>query len=194
MGSCKRTPNLNLTHNKMKHLFHSICLLSDNKSFALECWNLTEDNLWLLAHFGHLEIISKKIIYSKLPRKLEGSIDKSKMHVLRKNTNNTLDLLEYLTTRKIYIYSIEIEFKNKTRIKLSSNLYFNINTNTTEERNRLIDLFMIVSGLPKLDIDILKPNYHYYLEYKTAPIENGLAMPNEFWSQENRKAWSKISF
>ncbi|MEN8858232.1 MAG: hypothetical protein ABF260_09240 [Flavobacteriaceae bacterium] len=129
-----------------------------------------------------------------MPRKLEGSIDKSKMHVLRKNTNNTLDLLEYLTTRKIYIYSIEIEFKNKTRIKLSSNLYFNINTNTTEERNRLIDLFMIVSGLPKLDIDILKPNYHYYLEYKTAPIENGLAMPNEFWSQENRKAWSKISF
>ena len=178
----------------MKHLFHSICLLSDNKSFALECWNLTEDNLWLLAHFGHLEIISKKIIYSKLPRKLEGSIDKSKMHVLRKNTNNTLDLLEYLTTRKIYIYSIEIQFKNKTRIKLSSNLYFNINTNSTEDRNSLINLFMKVSGKPKFDIDTLKPNYDYYLRYKTAPIENGFAMPSEFWSKENRDAWYSDSF
>ncbi|WP_299058018.1 hypothetical protein [uncultured Polaribacter sp.] len=178
----------------MKHLFHSIYLLSDNKSFSIDCWNLVEDNLWLLAHFGDLEIISKKIMYAKLPRKNEGSIDKSKRHTLRKKVNNTIELLEYLCKRKIYIYSIEIEFKNKTRIKLFSNLYFNINTNSTEDRNSLINLFMKVSGMPKFDIDTLKPNYDYYLRYKTAPVENGFAMPSEFWSKENRDAWYSDSF
>ena len=173
------------------NLISNIELLSDDKSVRFGIDNAL-DHLWLLSQFKHLEITNKKILYQDTPsyRARKGTVYKS--HWLKRKCSNTSELLDYLRPKWYRFQYFEVMFNNNWKVKIESNIFLTVNTNSIEERNHVIEKFMIVAGLPVLDVSVLKINYTYLLSYTSPPNDHGWGInPDEFWDPERRANWIK---
>ena len=176
------------------YLFSSIELFSNHKSFSLGVD--TKRNLWLLLHFKDLKIKNKTIYYQ-----VDNGIRqrKSTIHPYRKmqkKHKNTAELIDYLDTKPYNIHQLEIEFTNGWKIKQRPFIEFFFYTNSTYERDNLINKLLSISGQGPIDISNLEPNFGYSFRNfnKTFKIDpDGLPSPDEFWPEEKMNAWRKAA-
>ena len=76
--------------------------------------------------------------------------------MVKKNFNNTLELLDYINKQPYDIHYIEIEFENGWKLKDQSNAWILFETNKKLERDYIIDKMLMIAGLNLLDTDSLK--------------------------------------
>jgi hypothetical protein len=119
------------------YLFGSIELFSNHKSFSLGVEN--KRNLWLLLHFKDLEIKSKTLIYQVNNGYRQRKNTVHPQRKMQKKHKNTAELLDYLNTKSYDIRQLEIEFTNGWKIKQRPFIQLCFYTNSTSERNDLID-------------------------------------------------------
>ena len=172
------------------YLFSSIELFSNRKSFSL--WVDTTRNLWLLLHFKDLEIKSKTIIYEVNNGHRQRKSTVHPQRKMRKKHNNTAELLDYLDTKPYDIRQLEIEFTNGWIIKQRPSIQFCFYTNSTSERDGLIDKLIAISGQGPIDVLSLEPNFSYSFRGHSDLVKidiDGLPSPDEFWPEEEVKAW-----
>ena len=174
------------------YLFDSIELFSNHKSFSLGLD--TTRNLWLLLHFKELEIKSKTLIYQVNNGYRQRKSTLHPQRKMQKKHKNTAELLDYLKTKPYDICQLEIEFTNGWKITQRPFVEFCFYTNSTYERDDLIYKLLALSVQGPIDISNLKPNFNYSFRghNKLVKIDvDGLASPDEFWSEERREAWKK---
>lgn len=174
----------------MSHqLIKSITLFSDDKSVQLGIDNALYQ-LWIMAHFKEMEIQESKIFYQETPghRARKGTIYKKRW--LKKKFKNTVELIQYLDSKFYTLSYFELYFTNNWRIKIVANCFINIYTNSTTERNNVIDKLIAMAGLNEIKLSELENNYTYYLSYtKTPNHEDSGIFPDEFWSKEQVMNW-----
>ena len=105
---------------------------------------------------------------------------------------NTAELLDYLNTKSYDIYQLEIEFTNGWKIKQIPRVEFYFYTNSTSERDDLIDKLLAVSGQGPIDVSNLEPNFSYSFRGHSKLVKidiDGLPSPDEFWPEEDVNAW-----
>ena len=174
------------------YLFDSIELFSNHKSFSLGVD--TTRNFWLLLHFKDLEIKSKTLIYQVNNGYRQRKSTLHPQRKMQKKHKNTAELLDYLNTKPYDICQLEIEFTNGWKIKQRPYVEFCFYINSTSERNDLIDKLLFISGQGPIHVSNLEPNFSYSFRghNKLVKIDvDGLASPDEFWSEERREAWKK---
>lgn len=171
------------------NLTYSITLLSNNKSFKLFVGS-TRANLWLLIHFKYLEISNYKIQYQVNNGVRQRKSTEHPKRWMKKQFDNTAELLEYLSGKSYDIQFIEIEFTNGWKIKEQPQIEFYFYTNSMEERNELIDKLMGIAGLEIKDKSVLTPNITYILKAtgEIYPLDDEL-LPDEFWTKEQLDKW-----
>ena len=172
------------------YLFGSIELFSNHKSFSL--WVDTTRNLWLLLHFKDLEIKSKTLIYQVNNGYRQRKNTVHPQRKMQKKHKNTAELLDYLNTKSYDIYQLEIEFTNGWKIKQIPRVEFYFYTNSTSERDDLIDKLLAISGQGPIDVSNLEPNFSYSFTGHTKLVKidiDGLPFPDEFWPEEEVTAW-----
>ena len=80
------------------------------------------------------------------------------------------------------------------KIKQRPFIDFCFYTNSTTERDGLIDKLLAISGQGPIDVSNLEANFSYIFKAPSKLVKidvNGLASPDEFWSEERREAWKK---
>ena len=171
----------------------SIELLSNQKSLRVGM-DATLSNLWILLHFKELKIKSKKICYQ-----VNNGLHQRKSTVhpkrwLKKPFETTAGLLNYLYGKPYDIHYLEIEFTNGWRIKEHPHHEFLFYTSSIEERNTLLNKLVFISGFDPVDIPSLKNNIPYYFKAGGAlyTLDNDIPWPDEFWSKEDRAAWTQV--
>ena len=172
------------------YLINTIELYSNHKSFSL--WVDTTRNLWLLLHFKDLEIKSKTLIYKVNNGHRQRKSTVHPYRKMQKKHKNTAELLDYLDTKSYDICQLEIEFSNGWKIKQRPYVEFCFYTNSTSERDDLIDKLLAISGQGPIDVSNLEPNFSYSFigHSKLVKIElDGLPSPDEFWPEEEVNAW-----
>lgn len=170
-------------------LIKSITLFSDDKSVQLGIDNALYQ-LWIMAHFKEMELQETKIFYQETPghRARKGTIYKK--HWLKKNFNNTIELIQYLDSKFYTLSYFELYFTNNWRIKIVANCFINIYTNSTTERNNVIQKLIAIAGLNEIKLSELENNYTYYLSYTNPPNHQDSGIfPDEFWSKEQVWNW-----
>lgn len=170
-------------------LIKSITLFSDDKSVQLEIDNALYQ-LWIMAHFKELELQETKIFYQETPghRARKGTIYKK--HWLKKKFKNTVELIQYLDSKFYTLSYFELYFTNNWRIKIVANCFINIYTNSTKERNNIIQKLTAIAGLNEIKFSELENNYTYYLSYTKPPNhEDSGIFPDEFWTKEQVMNW-----
>ena len=172
------------------YLISSIELFSNRKSFSL--WVDTTRNLWLLLHFKDLEIKSKTIIYevNNGPRQRKSTVHPQRK--MQKKHKNTAELLDYLGTKSYDIRQLEIEFTNGWKIKQRPSIQFCFYTNSTSERDGLIDKLLSISGQGPIETLSLEPNFSYFFRGHNELVKidiDGIPSPDEFWPVEEVSAW-----
>ena len=74
-------------------------------------------------------------------------------------------------------------------------LFFRFYTNSTDERNELINKLISISGQDPVDILSLKENLTYFYrgsdKYELLVNDDELPSPDEFWSKQKRDDWIK---
>ena len=170
-------------------LIKSITLFSDDKSVQLGIDNALYQ-LWIMAHFKEMELQETKIFYQETPghRARKGTIYKK--HWLKKKFKNTVELVQYLDSKFYTLSYFELYFTNNWRIKIVANCFINIYTNSTTERNNVIQKLIGIAGLNEIKLSELENNYTYYLSYTKPPNhEESVIFPDEFWSKEQIRNW-----
>ena len=142
------------THEKMNKLIRTIELINE-ESVVFGIDN-SRSNLWILMHFKDLKIKSKKICYQ-----INNGVHQRKNTIhpkrwLKKNFNNTLELLDYINNKPYDIHYIEIEFENGWKLKDQSNAWILFETTKKSEKDSIIDKILMVAGLNAIDTDELK--------------------------------------
>ena len=142
------------THEKMNNLIRTIELINE-ESVVFGIDNV-RSNLWILTHFKDLKITSKKICYQ-----INNGVKQRKNTIhpkrwLKKNFNNTLELLDHINKHPCDIHYLEIEFDNGWKLKDQSNAWILFETTKKSERDSIIDKMLMVSGLNSIDTDELK--------------------------------------
>lgn len=174
----------------MNQLITNIELLSNQKSFRLGISN-TSENLWFLLHFKELEIINTEIYHQQYSEFRTAKTTKYPIRRLMQKFVNTADLLDYLTPsakplKKLFIK--EIEFANGWKIKEQRYTHFTLYTNSTEERNSLINQLIKSVGYDPIVVDSLEPNFIYYFKASGSLLDYKLGIsPDEFWSEDSVK-------
>ena len=172
------------------YLFSSIELFSNHKSFSL--WVDTTRHLWLLLHFKDLQIKSKTIIYEVNNGHRQRKSTVHPQRKMQKKHKNTAELLDYLNTKSYNIRQLEIEFTNGWKIKQRPSIQLCFYTNSTSERDGLIDKLLAISGQGPIDVLSLEPNFSYSFRGHSELVKmdiDGLPSPDEFWPEEELKAW-----
>ena len=172
------------------YLFSSIELFSNHKSFSL--WVDTTRHLWLLLHFKDLQIKSKTIIYEVNNGHRQRKSTVHPKRKMQKKHKNTAELLDYLITKSYNIRQLEIEFTNGWKIKQRPSIQLCFYTNSTSERDGLIDKLLAISGQGPIDVLSLEPNFSYSFRGHSELVKidiDGLPSPDEFWPEEELKAW-----
>ena len=179
----------------MNQLITNIELLSDQKSFSLGIIN-TAENLWFLMHFKKLEILKTVIYHHQYSEFRTAKHTKYHTRRLNKKFANTADFLDYLTPsskplKRIFLY--EIAFTNGWKIKEQAHIYFTIYTNSSEERNTLINHLINSVGYDPIAIDLLEPNITYYFKASGSleKYKSEIIIPDEFWSEERIEKWKE---
>ena len=176
----------------LSYLFGSIELLSNHKSFNLSVD--TTRNLWLLLHFKDLKIKSKTLIYQVNNGYRQRKNTVHPYRKMQKKHKNTAELLDYLDTKSYDIHQLEIEFTNGWKIKQKPFIQFSFYTNSTYERDDLIDKLLFISSQGPIDVSKLEPNFSYSFKGHSKLVKidlDGLPSPDEFWPKERKKTWKK---
>ena len=119
------------------YLIDGIELYSDRKSFSLGVD--TVRNLWLLLHFKDLEIKNKLIYYQVDNGIRQRKNTKHPIRKMRKSHKNTAQLIKYLSNKAYRLRKLELEFTNGWEIKQFPYVELRIYTNSTKERDGLIN-------------------------------------------------------
>lgn len=107
---------------------------------------------------------------------------------------NTAELIEYLRDKPYNIKELELEFTNGWKVKQRPYIELRFYTNSTEERDKLIDKLLNIAGQGPIDLSKLDINYSYYFISQSKLVKiniDGLAIPDEFWSEEQVAEWIK---
>lgn len=133
-----------------------------NRSFIIE-FHPDFNKLSLLIHFKHLSILKLIFYYRKKSAKNRKNKKQYPQHKMRLSLDNTLELLTYLSTKSYEANWFEIRFKNGWVIKndLLDGLEFI--TNDSNERDSLLEKFILISGQGPIDISSLEINEKYIL-------------------------------
>lgn len=172
------------------YLINSIELYSNHKSFSLHVDTLR--NLWMLLHFKDLEIENKTIYYQVDNGVRQRKSTKHPVRKMRKHHKNTAELIEYLRDKPYTLQMLELEFTNGWKIKQQPFIELRFYTNSTKERDELIQKLLNIAGQGPIDVSKLETNFSYY--FKSATMlekldDDGLPSPDEFWTEEQRNAW-----
>ena len=173
----------------MNFLINSLELLSNQKSFVLGV-GCTRTNLWLLLHLKDLKIKEYKLCYQVNNGIRQRKKTEHPKRWLKKNFLDTATLLEYLNTKYYDIHFLAIEFTNGWRVKEQPHIQFKFYTNSTIERNNLIDKFIATAGFDKVVFSNLKTNISYYFSISKGlyTLDNEV-IPDEFWSEADKIEW-----
>lgn len=174
------------------YLFSSIELYSNHKSFSVGIDTIR--NLWILLHFKDLEIKNKTIYYQVDNGIRQRKNTKHPIRKMRKPLENTAELIEYLSDKPYNIIKLELEFTNGWKIKQWPYIELGFYTNSTEERDDLINKLLNIAGQGPIDISQLDFNFSYYFKSETELNKincDGLPNPDEFWSEEELAQWKK---
>lgn len=174
------------------YLISSIELFSNHKSFSLGID--TTRNLWLLLHFKDLNIKHKTILYQIDNGVRQRKSTKYPIRKMIKSFSNTAELLEYLSKKPYKIRQLELEFSNGWKIKQLPFIALWFYTNSSEERDNLIDQLISSSGQGPINLSTLKDNYTYSFNSHATLVQvdpNGSQLPDEFWSEERVIKWRK---
>ena len=174
------------------YLINDIELYSNHKSFSLGID--TVRNLWLLLHFKNLEIKNKTIYYQVDNGVRQRKTTKHPIRKMRKVHKNTAELIEYLSNKPYNIIILELEFINGWKIKQRPCVELRFHTNSTKERDDLINKLLNIAGQGPIDVSQLDFNYSYYFKSETELKKidlDGLPSPDEFWSEEQLAQWKK---
>ena len=173
----------------MLKLIHSIKLLSDAKSFVLHSYN-TKDKLWILLHLKNLKIKTFIIHYRKNTGVRQRAKTVYPIRKMRKQFTNTANLLHYLENKRYELLYLQIFFENGWSFKEECNSFFRFYTNSTSERDELINRFMSIAGYDTILLKDFKFNIWYYLNYLGEFEDLGFGkLPDEFWSEEKINNW-----
>ena len=174
------------------YLIDGIELYSDRKSFSLGLD--TVRNLWLLLHFKDLEIKNKLIYYQVDNGIRQRKNTKHPIRKMRKSHKNTAQLIKYLSNKAYRLRKLELEFTNGWEIKQFPYVELRIYTNSTKERDGLINKLLNIAGQGPIDVSKLEINFPYYFksdsELKKVGFDN-LPSPDEFWSEEQVAQWKR---
>ena len=174
------------------YLIDGIELYSDRKSFSLGVD--TVRNLWLLLHFKDLEIKNKLIYYQVDNGVRQRKNTKHPIRKMRKSHKNTAQLIRYLSNKAYRLRKLELDFTNGWTIKQFPYVELRIYTNSTKERDRLINKLLNIAGQGPIDVSKLEINFPYYfksdLELKKVGFDD-LPSPDEFWSEKQVAQWKK---
>ncbi len=166
-------------------------LNSDYKSFMLTM-NDASISLGYLMHFKYLDISNMEVVYQKNTGSRQRSRTQYPVRRMRKKINRTSDFLYYLSRKQYDILLYDIRFSNGWRIKMTSNCWVSIYTNTQKERNELFDTIIGGFGFDKIPLDSKIPNLTYSLNYNRPPTTLGIdQVPDEFWSEDEIAEWRK---
>ena len=174
------------------YLINSIELYSNHKSFRLGID--TTRNLWLLLHFKDLEIKNKTIYYQVDNGIRQRKNTKHPIRKMRKPHKNTAELIEYLSDKPYSIIKLELEFTNGWKIKQRPCIELGFYTNSTGERDELVNRLLKIAGQGPIDLSQLDFNFSYYFKSETELNKidcDGLPSPDEFWSEEQLTQWKK---
>ena len=176
------------------YLINSIELYSNHKSFSLGIDTIR--NLWILLHFKDLEIKNKTIYYQVDNGVRQRKNTKHPIRKMRKPVKNTAELIEYLNNKPYILRKLELEFTNRWKIKQRPFIQFFFYTNSTSERDNLINKLLSISGQGPIDVSNLEPNFGYSFSNSSKLIKidfDGLPSPDEFWPEEKVNAWKKAA-
>lgn len=174
------------------YLISSIELFSNHKSFSLGID--TTRNLWPLLHFKDLDIKRKKILYQIDNGVRQRKSTKHPVRKMIKSFSNTAELLEYLSKKSYQIRQLELEFTNGWKIKQLPYIALWFYTNSTKERDELINRLLSISGQGPISISKLEENYTYSFishDHLVKVDPDGLPLPDEFWPEERVAEWRK---
>ena len=174
------------------YLINNIELYSNYKSFSLGVD--TVRNLWLLLHFKDLEIKNKTIYYQVDNGIRQRKNTKHPIRKMHKPLKNTAELIKYLSDKPYNIIKLELEFTNGWKIKQRPCIELGFYTNSTEERDELVNRLLKIAGQGPIDVSQLDFNYSYYFKSETELKKidcDGLPSPDEFWSEEQLAQWKK---
>ena len=174
------------------YLINSIELYSNHKSFSLGIDTVRD--LWLLLHFKDLEIKNKTIYYQVDNGIRQRKNTKHPVRKMRKPLKNTAELIKYLSDKPYSIIKLELEFTNGWKIKQRPCIELGFYTNSTQERDALINKLLNIAGQGPIDVSQLDFNYSYYFKSETELNKidcDGLPSPDEFWSEEQLTQWKK---
>ena len=174
------------------YFINTIELYSNHKSFSLGIDTMR--NLWFLLHFKDLEIKNKTIKYQVDNGMRQRKNTKHPIRKMRKAHKNTAELIEYLSDKPYKIIKLELEFTNGWKIKQRPYIELGFYTNSTQERDALINKLLNIAGQGPIDVSKLNINFSYYFksELELAGINpDGLPSPDEFWSEEQLAQWKK---
>ena len=174
------------------YLIDGIELYSDRKSFSLGVD--TVRNLWLLLHFKDLEIKNKLIYYQVDNGVRQRKNTKHPIRKMRKSHKNTAQLIRYLSNKSYRLRKLELDFTNGWTIKQFPYVELRVYTNSTKERDRLINKLLNIAGQGPIDVSKLEINFPYYFESEAELKKisfDDLPSPDEFWSEEQVAQWKK---
>lgn len=174
------------------YLINSIELYSNHNSFSLGFDTIR--NLWILLHFKDLEIKNKIVYYQ-----VDNGIRQHKktnhpIRKMRKVHKNTAELIAYFNDKQYRIKKLEVAFTNGWVIKQRPYIEFEFYTNSTCERDELINKLLYIAGQGPIDITKLDINFSYYFNSASELVRinnDGLPSPDEFWSEEQLAQWKK---
>ena len=174
------------------YLINNIELYSNYKSFSLGVD--TVRNLWLLLHFKDLEIKNKTIYYQVDNGIRQRKNTKHPIRKMHKPLKNTAELIKYLSDKPYNIIKLELEFTNGWKIKQRPCIELGFYTNSTQERDDLINKLLNIAGQGPIDVSQLEINFSYYFKSETELKKidlDDLPSPDEFWSEEQLAQWKK---
>ena len=174
-------------------LFDNLEILSNQKSFKIQINTLTD--LWILLHLRDLTIVNSDIHYQreKFYKKEPYPIRK-----LTKKFENTKDLLAYINNQRFrynwLLRKFSLDFSNGWNVRISGfHITLEFTTNSTEERNDLINKLIKISGIDPINCDELIPNVGYMIsldDYHLKSFSN-VPHPDQFWTEEQVERWRK---
>ena len=174
------------------YLISRIELYSNHKSFSLGIDTIR--NLWILLHFKDLEIKNKTIYYQVDNGIRQRKNTKHPIRKMRKPLKNTAELIEYLSNKPYRLRKLELEFTNGWKVKQRPYIELGFYTNSTKERNELINKLLNIAGQGPIDVSKLDINYTYSFEstVKLTKINfYDIPSPDEFWSEEQVAEWRR---
>lgn len=166
-------------------------LLSDYKSFKLTIPDASV-MMGYLMHFNHLEIVHKELFYQRNTGIRQRKSTKHPIRKLRKKIQYTGELLHYLVVKQYDVILYDLRFVNGWRVKMTSNFWVTIYTNSQEQRNDFFNKIICGFGYDMIPLNTKLLNITYSINYHSTPVAIGIdPTPDEFWLKEEVEEWKR---